>query len=104
MLRALATQFLNLPTVTDMSLPTAYSPQTGQKYQLFTKSSTQRSWEHCDYAADAAERKYLLGEYRLAYGAGFQFKTVTLPAKYWPGAVTKRPAMRRKARKPRATA
>jgi hypothetical protein len=43
-----------------------------------------RAWGHCDYAKDRCERNYLVGEYQLAYGAGWQFKSIQLPRKYWP--------------------
>ena len=33
-----------------------------------------KDWEHCDSAKDECELQYLLGEYRLAYGAGWEFK------------------------------
>lgn len=65
-----------------MANPKAYSPETGQMYQIFCRKYS-REWEHCDYAADKAEKKFLLGEYRLAYD-GFEFKTIMLPAKCWP--------------------
>lgn len=69
-----------------MSYPKEYCPEEGQKYQLFCRSVS-RAWEHCDYAKDKAEKKFLLGEYALAYqGMGFEFKTILLPAKYWPKA------------------
>ena len=67
-----------------MSRPQAYSPEHGYKYQILTKCVGERAYEHCDYAKDKTEKNYLLSEYRLAYGAGFSFKTITLPAKYWP--------------------
>ena len=67
-----------------MSRPLAYSPEQGQKFQLLVKCPSDRAYGHCDYAADRTEKNYLLNEYRLAYGAGFSFKTITLPAKYWP--------------------
>lgn len=64
-------------------MPKAYSPEYGYKYQILTMCPGERSYEHCDYAKDKAEKDYLLKEYRLAYGAGFSFKTILLPAKYW---------------------
>lgn len=68
-----------------MSRPKAYEPYPGQKFQLLCRNPEYgREWEHCDYAADRAERKYLLAEYRLAYGAGWQFQSILLPAKFWP--------------------
>lgn len=66
-----------------MAMPKAYDPQQGYKYQILTKSQCDRSYEHCDYAKDKGERNYLLGEYRLAYGPSFSFKTILLPRKYW---------------------
>lgn len=44
-------------------------------YEIFCRYQRE-PWEHCDYAKDAQERDYLLGEYRLAYGKGFAFKVV----------------------------
>lgn len=66
-----------------MGYPRAYEPVEGQKYQIFTKYGNE-PYEHCDYAVDDSERNYLLGEYRMAYGSEFIFKTVKLPTKYWP--------------------
>jgi hypothetical protein len=65
-----------------MTLPKAYDPQSGYKYQILTKYGNQ-SWEHCDYAKDKQDKNYLLGEYHLAYGIEFSFKTILLPKKYW---------------------
>lgn len=42
-----------------------------------------REWEHCDYAKDEQERDYLMDEYRMAYGAGWEFLALKLPKKYW---------------------
>lgn len=66
-----------------MTRPAAYDPEPGYCYQILCRHQS-REWEHCDYAKDRAEKKYLVGEYRLAYGAGWEFKTIQLPAKYWP--------------------
>lgn len=66
-----------------MSQPLAYCPEQGYKYQILTKQVTDREWEHCDYAKDSKEKNYLIGEYRLAYGNNFQFKTILLPQKFW---------------------
>lgn len=67
-----------------MSMPQAYAPEQGYKYQILTRNTSyDRTWEHCDYAKNREEKNYLLGEYRLAYGVGFEFKTITLPQKYW---------------------
>jgi len=66
-----------------MSQPLAYAPEHGYKYQLLVMCPNERSYEHCDYAKDREEKKFLLEEYRLSYGAGFSFKTILLPAKYW---------------------
>jgi len=60
----------------------AYDPQEGCKYQILCRN--RREWEHCDYAKDEQERRYLLGEYRLAYGAGWEFRCLLLPPKYHP--------------------
>ena len=52
-------------------------PEEGQKFQILCRYQG-GDWEHCDYAKDRAEKNYLLGEYRLAYGSGFEFKTIIL--------------------------
>lgn len=67
-----------------MAMPQAYAPTEGQKYQILVMTPYDRAYEHCDYAIDKAELKHLLDNYRDAYGAGFRFKTITLPQKYWP--------------------
>jgi hypothetical protein len=66
-----------------MSNVKAYCPEQGQKYQILTKYKGEKAFEHCDYAKDKQERDYLLGEYRMAYGSDFSFKTIELPKKYW---------------------
>lgn len=71
-----------------MAMPQAYEPQDGYKYQILCRNqSYSRAYEHCDYAKDKQEKNYLLGEYRLAYGAGWEFKVILLPFKCWPAAV-----------------
>lgn len=64
--------------------PKAYDPQAGYKWQILVLCPGDREYEHCDYAVDAADKHYLLENYRLAYGPGFRFKSILLPAKYWP--------------------
>ena len=66
-----------------MYRPKAYDPQDGYMFQIFCRNVS-KEWESCDYAEDRHDRRYLLGEYCLAYGAGFEFKTVLLPRRYWP--------------------
>lgn len=66
-----------------MSNPKAYEPQQGYKYQILVKTPYDRAYEHCDYAKDNTEKNYLIGEYKLAYGNGFSFKSILLPRKYW---------------------
>lgn len=64
--------------------PKAYAPEKGYKFQILCRNlSYSREWEHCDYAKTFAERNYLYGEYSLAYGQGWQFKSILLPEKYW---------------------
>jgi hypothetical protein len=67
-----------------MSRLKAYEPEQGYKYQIFCRNQqySGREWEHCDYAKDSQEKKYLIGEYRLAYGVGWEFKSILLPRKY----------------------
>ena len=61
-----------------MTLPKAYEPEQGYKYQILTKYLNE-NWEHCDYAKDRQEKNYLLNEYKLAYGSDFSFKIIQLP-------------------------
>lgn len=68
-----------------MARPQAYDPQDGYRYQILCRSRC-RKWEHCDYAKDRTEKNYLVGEYRMAYGVGWEFKVIPLPRKYWPNA------------------
>lgn len=69
-----------------MAHPKAYAPEQGYQYQILCKHPQYngREWEHCDYATDRSDRNHLLSNYRQAYPAGYQFKTIPLPAKYWP--------------------
>lgn len=69
-----------------MSKPKAYEPAEGYRYQLLCRHSqhTGTTWEHCDYATDRADKSHLLHNYKLAYGAGWEFRAILLPAKYWP--------------------
>jgi hypothetical protein len=68
-----------------MAKPQAYEPTDGYKYQILCRNpSYDRAYEHCDYAKDRQEKNYLIGEYAMAYGGGYQFKSILLPAKYWP--------------------
>jgi len=67
-----------------MTMPTAYDPQQGYRYQILCRNyQYSRAWEHCDYAKDSEEKRHLLNEYRLAYGAGWEFKSTLLPVKFW---------------------
>jgi len=67
-----------------MSKPKAYEPQQGYRYQVLCRNQHyDRAWEHCDYAKDKTEKNYLIGEYRMAYGVGYEFKSILLPQKYW---------------------
>ena len=68
-----------------MARPQAYDPQAGYRYQILCRNEQYgRTWEHCDYAVDLSEKNYLIREYRLAYGVGWEFKSILLPAKFWP--------------------
>jgi len=72
-----------------MSKPIAYDPQQGYKYQILCRNQQySRAFEHCDYATDRSDLKHLLENYRLAYGAGWEFKRILLPRKYWRQDVT----------------
>lgn len=55
------------------------------KYQLLCRQGRDQDWEHCDYAVDEEERDYLLGEYKLAYGKGWQFKVIKLGGRCFSG-------------------
>ena len=68
-----------------MAHPKAYSPEEGYQFQILCRHPhyNGREWEHCDYATDKEDRKHLLDNYRLAYGAAYEFKTISLPKKYW---------------------
>lgn len=68
-----------------MAYPKAYEPEIGYKYQILVMCPNDREYEHCDYAKDYNEKKFLVGEYSLAYGSGFRFKSILLPQKYWKG-------------------
>ncbi len=69
-----------------MAKPKAYDPQEGYRYQILCRHPEYngREWEHCDYAVDRKDRRDLIANYRLAYGAGYEFKWFMLPMKYWP--------------------
>ena len=69
-----------------MAKPQAYQPAEGYKFQLLARHGayTGRTWEHCDYATDRADRRHLLENYRLAYGPGWEFRSIMLPVKCWP--------------------
>lgn len=64
-----------------MTRPKAYEPQDGYMYQILTRYKNE-PYEHCDYAKDKTEKNYLLGEYSMAYGSNFRFKTILLPKMY----------------------
>lgn len=66
-----------------MAHPQAYSPEKGYKYQILVKTPYDRAYEHCDYAKDFEEKKYLINEYSMAYGPGFTFKSILLPQYCW---------------------
>lgn len=68
-----------------MSKPQAYAPEPGQRFQILCQHPDfGRSFEHCDYAKDKQELQHLLDNYRMAYGPGWRFKTITLPRRFWP--------------------
>ncbi len=63
--------------------PIAYHPQNGYKWQILCRPIDSRTWEHCDYAADDNDRRYLLGEYKIQR-LGWQFRSILLPMRCWP--------------------
>jgi hypothetical protein len=68
-----------------VSYPKAYDPQDGYRFQILCRNQRySREYEHCDYATDRSDRTHLLENYRLAYGPGWEFKTIVLPRMYWP--------------------
>ena len=69
-----------------MSRLSAYDPQHGYRFQILCRNGS-GGFEHCDYAEDREERTRLIREYRLAYGPGWEFRTIELPRKYWPAKV-----------------
>lgn len=72
-----------------MTKPKAYDPQEGYRYQIFCRNCEySRAWDHCDYAKDRDEKDYLIGEYKIAYGPGWEFKYEFLPTKFWPKRVS----------------
>ncbi len=51
------------------------------RYEILCRSDDfSPCWEHCDYAVDVDELRYLLAEYRLAYGSNWEFQIVRLDA------------------------
>jgi hypothetical protein len=66
-----------------MTMPKAYYPEQGYKYQILVWDNYNRCYDHCDHAKDKQEKNYLVGEYRLSFGNGFRFKVIELPRKYW---------------------
>jgi len=71
-----------------MTKPVAYEPLEGQMFQIFARSES-RVWESIDYADSIDERIYLMDEYRLAYGGGWEFKYIKLPRRFWKKAECK---------------
>jgi len=66
-----------------MSKPMAYEPKQGQKFQILVKASTDKAYEHGDYAVDGIEKINVIANYRQTYGQGYSFKIIPLPKKYW---------------------
>ena len=59
----------------------------GYKYQILCRNASySREFEHCDYAKDKTEKNYLIKEYSLAYGPGWEFRSILQPKKYWTDA------------------
>lgn len=67
-----------------MTKPVAYAPEIRYKYQILCKYKDCSRWDHCAYAKDKTELKYLINEYSIAYSCGYIFKSILLPKKYWP--------------------
>jgi len=64
-----------------MTMPKAYNPQQGYKFQILYRGYGVE-WEHLDYAASREERDYLLKEYQIAFHGRGQYKFIYLPARY----------------------
>ena len=68
-----------------MSRPKAYDPQLGYRFQILCRNpACSREWEHCDYAENRKERNQLIQDCSVAYGPGWEFKTILQPSRYWP--------------------
>lgn len=68
-----------------MAKPAAYDPRPGYRYQILCRNQQySKEWEHCDYAVDKADKNHLLANYRQAYGDGWEFNVIPLPARFWP--------------------
>lgn len=73
-----------------MSRPEAYDPQPGYQFQILTRNRLySQAFEHCDYATSREEKNYLVNEYRIAYGPGWEFRSIVLPRKFWPQVAAK---------------
>ncbi len=66
-----------------MTMPKAYEPQHGYRYQILSMYKDSREYDHLDYAVDREDLRHLLGEYRLGMKFDYKFKTILLPKKYW---------------------
>jgi hypothetical protein len=66
-----------------MTMPKAYEPIQGQRYQILVKCPGEREYEHLDYAKDKAERDHLVKEYSLVFGRDYYFNVRVFPRKYW---------------------
>jgi hypothetical protein len=65
-----------------MTLPQAYEPQYGYRYQILYRVSPNHSWESIDYAIDKSDRDHLMREYHMAPQGG-EYRSIELPRKYW---------------------
>lgn len=65
-----------------MTLPQAYEPQYGYRYQILYRYRSTDSWESIDYAVDKSDRDHLMREYNMAQNG--EYKCIELPRKYWP--------------------
>ena len=48
-----------------------------------SKPNNGKEWEYCNYAKDKNTKDKLINEYKIAYRAGWEFKSILLPKKYW---------------------
>jgi hypothetical protein len=67
-----------------MAYPGAYKPIPGYRFQVFARNRADgRAWRSIAYAINKKRLYQQMESYAAKY-AGYQFKVVRLPIKYWP--------------------